>query len=139
LLAFVSFCEELQFILGTSVRKLNARHPTQIAPAIWVECFSAKRGARIGSKESKSPISLSFTATPLIDFILFRHFWSWISLQFLFSDNATRLARRPAANSATMKVSFLGRVRAEDAQENQPQREDLFTAGLIKKEVPGPP
>jgi hypothetical protein len=26
-------------------------------------------GARIGSKESKSPISLSFTATPLIDFI----------------------------------------------------------------------
>jgi hypothetical protein len=26
-------------------------------------------GARIGSKESKSPISLSFTATPLNDFI----------------------------------------------------------------------
>jgi hypothetical protein len=32
-------------------------------------CASGKRGARIGSKESKSPISLSFTATPQFDFI----------------------------------------------------------------------
>jgi hypothetical protein len=42
--------------------------------SITLDCFwrvpdHSQGGARIGSKESKSPISLSFTATPLIDFI----------------------------------------------------------------------
>ena len=101
--------------------------------------FSAKRGARIGSKESKSPISLSFTATPLIDFILFRHFWS---LGFFAISLFRQIPQGLHAGLRRIQppCSFISwRVRAKTFKQNQPQREDRSTAGLSKKEVPGPP
>src|SRR5437899_4445723 len=72
---------------------------------------SGKRGARIGSKESKSPISLSFTATPQFDFICTGAFGFGFLVNFSFSMDAIGPAhtrpnqsqRRDSLNSRALK------------------------------------